>query len=337
MPGVTWKDPGRRTTRRRVSARCGGWTCASDSLFPRAGGWTSSASSPTSSGMSWPGWPSAPSRSAAGSRSGSTTTSTPCPSRREEATHEAWTLMAALRRGDQPGPPRARCAPAWATATRPTWPRSPRRSTSSPGAASRWASAPAGTSTSGGPTATASRPPASGSAGSPRASQIFRDLWTTGIATPAGQALPGRRRDLPAARRCRARPRPARHQRHPDVDRRRRREEDPADRRASTPTTPTSTARSRGSRTRARCCAGHCADVGRDFDAIVRSANYNVVIGETEAGGAGPPGLDPRPLPQGRSVRAGRRRADGRPAQRPAGRARPSRSSRTSRRCRTRA
>jgi F420-dependent oxidoreductase-like protein len=27
---------------------------------------------------------------------------------------------------------------------------------------------------------------------------------------------------------------------------------------------------------------GHCADVGRDFDQIVRSANYNVVIGETE-------------------------------------------------------
>ncbi|GAB3875608.1 LLM class F420-dependent oxidoreductase [Terrabacter terrigena] len=28
---------------------------------------------------------------------------------------------------------------------------------------------------------------------------------------------------------------------------------------------------------------GHCKDVGRDFDSIVRSANYNVVIGETEA------------------------------------------------------
>ena len=26
---------------------------------------------------------------------------------------------------------------------------------------------------------------------------------------------------------------------------------------------------------------GHCADVGRDFDEIVRSANYNVVIGAT--------------------------------------------------------
>ncbi|CAN5645678.1 LLM class F420-dependent oxidoreductase [soil metagenome] len=29
--------------------------------------------------------------------------------------------------------------------------------------------------------------------------------------------------------------------------------------------------------------AGHCRDVGTDFDAIVRSANYNVVIGATEA------------------------------------------------------
>jgi F420-dependent oxidoreductase-like protein len=29
--------------------------------------------------------------------------------------------------------------------------------------------------------------------------------------------------------------------------------------------------------------AAHCRDVGRDFDSIVRSANYSVVIGETEA------------------------------------------------------
>jgi F420-dependent oxidoreductase-like protein len=29
--------------------------------------------------------------------------------------------------------------------------------------------------------------------------------------------------------------------------------------------------------------AGHCRDVGTDFDAIVRSANYNVIIGATEA------------------------------------------------------
>lgn len=29
--------------------------------------------------------------------------------------------------------------------------------------------------------------------------------------------------------------------------------------------------------------AGHCRDVGRDFDSIVRSTNFNVIIGETEA------------------------------------------------------
>ncbi|MDP9117619.1 MAG: LLM class F420-dependent oxidoreductase [Actinomycetota bacterium] len=29
--------------------------------------------------------------------------------------------------------------------------------------------------------------------------------------------------------------------------------------------------------------AAHCRDIGRDFDSIVRSGNYNVVIGETEA------------------------------------------------------
>jgi alkanesulfonate monooxygenase SsuD/methylene tetrahydromethanopterin reductase-like flavin-dependent oxidoreductase (luciferase family) len=29
--------------------------------------------------------------------------------------------------------------------------------------------------------------------------------------------------------------------------------------------------------------AGHCRDVGTDFDAITRSANYNVAIGATEA------------------------------------------------------
>jgi alkanesulfonate monooxygenase SsuD/methylene tetrahydromethanopterin reductase-like flavin-dependent oxidoreductase (luciferase family) len=29
--------------------------------------------------------------------------------------------------------------------------------------------------------------------------------------------------------------------------------------------------------------AGHCKDLGRDFDSIVRSGNFNVVIGETEA------------------------------------------------------
>ena len=46
----------------------------------------------------------------------------------EEATHEAWTLMAALAPRPR-GSGSARCAPAWVTATRPTWPRSPPPST----------------------------------------------------------------------------------------------------------------------------------------------------------------------------------------------------------------
>jgi F420-dependent oxidoreductase-like protein len=35
-------------------------------------------------------------------------------------------------------------------------------------------------------------------------------------------------------------------------------------------------------RRKSEILAGHCADLGTDFGAIVRSANYNVVIGETE-------------------------------------------------------
>jgi F420-dependent oxidoreductase-like protein len=37
-----------------------------------------------------------------------------------------------------------------------------------------------------------------------------------------------------------------------------------------------------GFRHKSEILAGHCRDVGTDFDAIVRSSNYNVVIGETE-------------------------------------------------------
>ena len=35
-------------------------------------------------------------------------------------------------------------------------------------------------------------------------------------------------------------------------------------------------------RSKSEILAGHCKDVGRDFGSIVRSVNYNVVIGETE-------------------------------------------------------
>ena len=36
-------------------------------------------------------------------------------------------------------------------------------------------------------------------------------------------------------------------------------------------------------RAKSEILAGHCRDVGRDFDEIVRTANFNVVIGESEA------------------------------------------------------
>ena len=51
----------------------------------------------------------------------------------------------------------------------------------------------------------------------------------------------------------------------------------------STPPTPTSTGPWRASGTSRRCSPGTAATSGRDFDEIVRSANYNVVIGRDEA------------------------------------------------------
>ena len=48
------------------------------------------------------------------------------------------------------------------------------------------------------------------------------------------------------------------------------------------PTTPTSTGRREGFAAKSAILEQHCKDVGRDFGSIVRSANYNVVIGETE-------------------------------------------------------
>ena len=57
---------------------------------------TSSASTPTSTGGSWRVSPVASTATRTGRRSGSTTTSTRCPGPREEATHEAWSLMAAF-------------------------------------------------------------------------------------------------------------------------------------------------------------------------------------------------------------------------------------------------
>jgi F420-dependent oxidoreductase-like protein len=36
-------------------------------------------------------------------------------------------------------------------------------------------------------------------------------------------------------------------------------------------------------RRKSEILAGHCADVGRDFDEIVRTTNFNIIIGETQA------------------------------------------------------
>ena len=171
----------------------------------------------------------------------------------------------ASRRVDRAGSASARCAPAWATATPPTWPRSPRPSTSSPGPhrdghRRRLVRARVARLRLRLPRR---RRAARGAARGRRRSSAT--CGPTGSATLDGQALPGRRRPLlPAAAAGHDAPgQPA--QRHPDVDRRRRREEDPADRGRSTPTTPTSTAGPRGSAPRARSSSGHCDDLGRDF------------------------------------------------------------------------
>ena len=238
--------------------------------------------------------------------------------------HEAWTLMAAFAAVDRAGP--ARPDVHLHELPQPGLPGEGRRdrATSSPAAGSRWASAAAGTSTSGAPTATASRRRASGCGMLDEGVQIMRQAWTDrarrrshgkhyqvdGAIVPAAAAAGGR---------------------HPAVDRRRRREGHAARSPRSTRSTPTSTARRRASPTSPRCCAGHCRDVGTDFDAIVRSANYNVAIGATEAEVAGPARAAAKarlaPL-----VGAERAEAPARRVPRPARvSARPSRSWRTSR------
>ena len=105
--------------------------------------------------------------------------------------------------------------------------------------------------------------------------QIMRQAWTEGRATLHGKHYQVDGAIVPAAA--------AAGGRHPAVDRRRRREGDAARSPRSTRSTRTSTARSRASPHKSELLAGHCRDVGTDFDAIVRSANYNVVIGATEA------------------------------------------------------
>ena len=52
--------------------------------------------------------------------------------------------------------------------------------------------------------------------------------------------------------------------------------------RRSTRSTPTSTAPRTASGTSREVLAGHCRRLGRDFDAITRSSNYNIAIGRDE-------------------------------------------------------
>ena len=105
--------------------------------------------------------------------------------------------------------------------------------------------------------------------------QIMRQAWTEGRATLHGKHYQVDGAIVPAAA--------AAGGRHPAVDRRRRREGDAQDRGEVRASTRTSTARLEGFTHKSELLAGHCRDVGTDFDAIVRSANYNVAIGATEA------------------------------------------------------
>ena len=103
--------------------------------------------------------------------------------------------------------------------------------------------------------------------------QIMRQLWTTGTAT-----LDGKHYQVDGAI---ARPLPLQdggvRSGSPAAARRR-----PSASPPSTPSTPTSTAAPTPSTASRRSCEAHCREVGTDYGAIVRSANYNVVIGETE-------------------------------------------------------
>ena len=90
---------------------------------------------------------------------------------------------------------------------------------------------------------------------------------------PRRQALPGRRRHRPAAA--------APGRRHPAVDRRRRREEDPPHRRAVRAVHQLRR-HPDAFEHKSEILEAHCREVGTDYGSIVRSANYNVVIGETE-------------------------------------------------------
>ena len=192
----------------------------------------------------------------------------------DEATHEAWSLMAAFGAVTERVRLGQMCTcmgyrnPAYLAKVAATI------DVVSRAAGSRWASAAAGTSTSGTPTATASRAPASG-----------WPCWTRACRSCASSGRRARRRwsgkhyQVDGARSCRPLPLQdggiplwiagggekktlriaAKYAQYTNFD-----------------ATPEAFAH------KSEVLAAHCRDVGTDFDAIVRSANYNVVIGETE-------------------------------------------------------
>ena len=206
-------------------------------------------------------------------RSGSTTTSTPCPS--PTARRRTRPGASSTRSPRAPaGSASARCAPAWRTGTRPTWRRSPRRRTSSRAAASRWASAPAGTSTSGSRTATASRRPGSGSRCSTRACRSSSRCGPTAPRPWTGSTTRSTARSCRRSR-CRSDGPPlwiagggekktlriaAEHAAYTNF--------------AGAP---------EAFAHKSEILRGHCEAIGRPFEEITRSANYNVVIGATQA------------------------------------------------------
>ena len=150
-----------------------------------------------------------------------------------------------------------------------------RRRTSSPAAASRWASAPAGTSTSGARTATASPPRASGSRCSTGRADLQADVDER-HRDPARAALPRRRR--PCSPRCPCRS-TARRCGSPAAARRRRCASPQSTRVHQLRRAPPDDFMHKSEILRGHC-RGRRAPVSSE---ITRSANYNVVIGDHEA------------------------------------------------------
>ena len=200
----------------------------------------------------------------------------------------------------EPGPARPDVHLHRATATRPTWPRWPRRSTSCPAAGvemgigggwyeHEWRAYGYGF------------PPARERLRAlDEGVEIMRQAWTTGSATLARPDLPGRRRDRPAAA--------AAGRRDPVLDRRRRREGHPADR-GEVRAVHQLRRHAGGFRAQvARCWPATVADLGRDFDSDHPVRQLQRRDRRDRAGGAGPAGSVAR---QADSARRSRPRGAG--------------------------